>query len=199
MRRQPTWLRVLGFGIAALAVSGSQPPGAVAAQNALAGAARAGEAAQSEHRKAALARTAADSPGKPQAPIEFDFELLGTPALGQPLAIRIDARTRNEEAKVDVTLGGSGLLWVAAEAAEWRGESARNKTRSGRTIEVVPLADGPLHLDVLLQVSIDGRRQSRSVAIPIQVGSISTAPTIRQAVSTDAAGQLIVSLPAASQ
>ena len=138
----------------------------------------------------------ADSPGKPLPPIEFDYSIVGTPALGQPLEIRIGSRVQSALAGLNLVLSGDERLQVPVEMARMRLRQAASGERVTETIRVTPLTPGTLYLNVLLQAEIDGRVQSRSVTIPIRVAGAEVAPAPAATVSTDAAGELIISLPA---
>lgn len=138
----------------------------------------------------------ADSPGKPLPPIEFDYSIIGKPTLGQALEIRIGSRVQSALAGLNLALSGDERLQVPIEMARMRLQKAASGERVTQTIRVTPLAPGTLYLNVLLQAEIDGRVQSRSVTIPIRVAGTEVAPAPAATVSTDAAGELIISLPA---
>jgi hypothetical protein len=142
------------------------------------------------------ASTVIDSPGKPLPPIEFKYEFLGEPAVGQPLEIRVTSTIEAELDALNVTLSGSERMQVPAAIARFRMARTAAGAPMTRTISVTPLASGTIYLDVLLQADIDGRQQSRAVTIPIRVGAPSRQSESEGTVSTDADGQRIISLPA---
>lgn len=142
------------------------------------------------------ASTVADSPGKPLPPIDFQYELLGEPAVGQPLEIRITSSMRAELDALNVALSGSERMQVSAEMARFRMARAAEDVPMTRTIRVTPLASGTLYLNVLVQADVDGRLQSRAVMIPIRVGAGSQPSEAEGTLSTDADGRPIISLPA---
>lgn len=143
-----------------------------------------------------LATRTGDSPGKPLPPIEFEYSIIGTPALGQPLEIEIRSRVQSALDGLNVALSGGERLQVPVAMARMRLANAASGERVTQTVRVTPLTAGTLYLNVLLQAEIDGRIQSRSVTIPIRVGGVDAEPAPAPTVSSDAAGELIISLPA---
>lgn len=137
-----------------------------------------------------------DSPGKPLPPIDFEYELLGEPIVGQPLEIRVTSRMQTALDALNVALSGDERMQVPAEMARFRMARAAANVPMTRTIRVTPLASGTLYLNVLLQAQVDGRLQSRAVTIPIRVGTESQPGEAAGTLSTDADGQPIISLPA---
>jgi len=136
-----------------------------------------------------------DSPGKPLPPIEFDYTIIGTPTLGQPVEIEIRSQLQSALTELNVAMSGDERLQVPAAVARLRLANATAGEPARQTITVTPLTTGTHYLSVLLQAEIDGRLQSRSVTIPIRVDGASAAPA-QGPVSTDAEGQPIISLPA---
>ena len=194
-----TRVLVIGLTLAA-AVAGAQawrlgtdrrPDGPMTAEAAAPEAAAAARA----WRKQARVRGLFDSPGKPQAPIEFSYRLLGPPAVGQPLGLRIEFGLPIGARDLNVTLAGDERIWVPSEAARIRLQgSAVAAARGSRMLEIVPLAGGRSEVRVLLEATIGGRVQARAVTIPIGTGPAAAGPS---AVSVDASGQPIIVLPAA--
>lgn len=143
------------------------------------------------------AAPAADSPGKPLPPIDFNYELLGEPAVGQPLDIRVTSSIGAELDALNVALSGNERMQVPAAIARFRMARTAPAAPMSRTITVTPLAPGTLYLNVVLQADIGGRQQSRAVTIPIRVGADAPPSEPQGTLTTDADGQPIISLPAA--
>ena len=137
-----------------------------------------------------------DSPGKPLPPIDFKYELLGEPVVGQPLEIRVTSNVQADLDALNVALSGSERMQVPAAIARFRMARTASSTPMTRTITVTPLATGTTYLNVVLQADIGGRTQSRAVTIPIRVGAGSAQSDPSGTLSTDADGQPIISLPA---
>jgi len=142
------------------------------------------------------AQPVADSPGKPLPPIDFHYELLSEPAIGQPLEIRVTSSAQAALDALNVALSGDERMQVPAAMAQFRMARTAANTPMTRTIRVTPLVSGTLYLDVLLQANVEGRLQSRAVTIPIRVGAQSQPSRAEGTLSTDARGQPIISLPA---
>ncbi len=141
--------------------------------------------------------TGMDSPGKPLPPIDFKYELLGEPVIGQPLEIRVTSNIAAELDALNVALSGDERMQVPAAIARFRMARTVPSAPLTRTISVTPLVSGTLYLDVLLQADIDGRRQSRAVTIPIRVGAETQPSATAGTLTIDADGEPIRSLPGA--
>lgn len=160
-------------------------------------------AAEDVPKKATTAEIAArqgDSPGKPVAPIDIDYEVLGEPRPGEPVEIELKLRS-NLEGPVTVQLQPrEGLQMGASQAAEVRRETLRPLEEASREpaterVVVIPSAEGRFYLSVLVSVTTAEGEQIRAVSIPVQVGD--QPPTLQQngeLRTTD--GETVRSLPA---
>jgi hypothetical protein len=185
-------LRLLGLSLLALGVSAKAQVSADAADGAL----PAGATTTREHPKPVREHDRRDSPGKPQAPIDVRYELLGVPTPGQPLPIRLSLSTPPDVHELGLDIRGGERVQVPAAAASQRLERAGDEARYEVTVTVVPLAAGPSALDLVLTAVVGGRLQSRLVSIPIQFGKESARAESARKVSIDASGRAIISLPA---
>ena len=154
-------------------------------------------------KKATTAEIAArqgDSPGKPVAPIDIDYEVLGEPRPGEPVEIELRLRS-SLEGPVTVQLQPrEGLQMGASQAAEVRRETLRpldNASREPATerVVVVPSAEGRFYLTVLVSVTTAQGEHIRAVSIPVQVGD--QPPTLQQnGELRTTEGETVRSLPA---
>jgi hypothetical protein len=158
-------------------------------------------------KKATAAEIAAregDSPGKPVAPIDIEYEILGEPRPGEPVEIALKLASA-VEGPVTVTLQPrEGLQMGATQAAEIRRESiGRVAERAGESagepagerVVVVPPAEGRFYLSVLVSVATPEGEQIRAVSIPVQVGD--QPPAMRDnGELTTTEGETVRSLPA---
>ena len=158
-------------------------------------------------KKATAAEIAArhgDSPGKPVAPIDIGYEILGEPRPGEPVEIALKLASA-VEGPVTVTLQPrEGLQMGAAQAAEIRRDSiGRLAGRAGEPagepaaerVVVVPPAEGRFYLSVLVSVAAPEGEQIRAVSIPVQVGD--QPPAMRDnGELTTTEGETVRSLPA---
>lgn len=143
-----------------------------------------------------LADVAPTSPGKPLPPIDVEYAIVGVPTVGQPLEIELRTRAPATLAAVNLALSGSERLQVPAEIARLRFAFSAANERRVETIRITPLAAGRHYLSILAEADIRGRRQARSVTIPIDVGGAAVEAPPTGTVSVDAAGERIISLPA---
>lgn len=160
-------------------------------------------AAEDAPKKATTAEIAAgqgDSPGKPVAPIDIGYEVLGEPRPGEPVEIELKLRS-NLEGPVTVRLQPrEGLQMGATQAAEVRRETLRPLSEASREpaterVVVIPSAEGRFYLSVLVSVATAQGEQIRSVSIPVQVGD--QPPTMQQnGELSRTEGETVRSLPA---
>ncbi len=120
--------------------------------------------------KQAQAAGAGSSAGKPVAPMAVDHALLGTPAVGQVLEVRITVRPQGGMTDLRLQATGSDGLQVEAADAVQTAASAAPDAPAVWTVRVVPLAVGAAQLKLTADGVIDGRRQARSVVVPIRTG-----------------------------
>lgn len=138
-----------------------------------------------------------ESPGKTSAPIDVDYEILGKPAVGQPLEIRITTRSNVAVNALTTQVRGDEGLFVSAANASFGLAQMRFDEPVARTLTITPLREGSHRLSVLVQGEIGGVVQSNHVSIPIQVGETQPEPkTTMGTITTDEAGEAIISLPA---
>ncbi len=137
-----------------------------------------------------------DSPGKPSPPIGIRYELLGDPAVGQPLEIRITARSNVSVLSLTTRISGDEGLYVAPASSNFAVPQMLVDEPAIRTLTVTPLREGLLQLAVRVQGEIDGRIQANNVTIPIQVGVVQESREPMGTRTTDETGEAIISLPA---
>ena len=137
-----------------------------------------------------------DSPGKPSPPIGIRYELLGDPAVGQPLEIRITARSNVSVLSLTTRVSGDDGLYVAPASSNFAVPRMLVDEPAIRTLTVTPLREGLLQLAVRVQGEIDGRIQANNVTIPIQVGVVQESREPMGTLTTDETGEAIISLPA---
>jgi hypothetical protein len=156
------------------------------------------EVAPTKHATAptALDETAPTSPGKPLPPIDVEYAIVGVPTVGQPLEIELRTRAPAALAAMNLALRGSERLQVPAEIAQLRLAFSAANERRIETIRITPLTPGRHYLSILAEADIGGRRQARSVTIPIDVGGAAVAVPRTGTVSVDTNGERIISLPA---
>ncbi len=153
---------------------------------------------------AEIAARHGDSPGKPVAPIDIGYEILGEPRPGEPVEIALKLASA-VEGPVTVTLQPrEGLQMGATQPAEIRRESIGRLAEradepaaesAAERVVVVPPAEGRFYLSVLVSVATPEGEQIRAVSIPVQVGD--QPPAMRDnGELTTTEGETVRSLPA---
>ena len=111
-----------------------------------------------------------DIRGKPGAPVDIRYALLGTPKVGEPLEIQIDIIPRSEASQVDISINAVGALDVGASDRGWSLQSPEPGKSERRVITTTPQAEGLYYVNVEAMMELDGSRQSRVYSIPVLVG-----------------------------
>jgi hypothetical protein len=107
---------------------------------------------------------------KPVAPFALDYRLAGAPALGQPLEVTLTVRPQSPMSDLELHASGESALEVNADSAEQTAASATPKDPAVWSVTVVPQQEGVSYLKLTAPGVIGGRRQARSIAVPIRVG-----------------------------
>lgn len=136
------------------------------------------------------------SPGKPMSPIGVRYEILGKPAVGQPLEIRITTHSNLVVNSLTTQVRGDEGLYVSPANANFAVAQMRFDEPVSRALTVTPLREGSFQLSVLVQGQIDGVLQANHVTIPIQVGDVQEQLKPMGTMTTDESGEAIISLPA---
>jgi hypothetical protein len=113
----------------------------------------------------------AASPGKPGAPVDIGYTVIGTPRVGAPLEVELTftAKGRFDEMRLDY--GTSQGLVLDRDAPRSLALIAqKGGVPAVQRVRVQPQADGLHYLKVRVVTVNDGRSRMRGVAIPIGVG-----------------------------
>ena len=143
-------------------------------------------------------QSASTSPGKPSAPISIDYEVLGKPIVGLPVAINVQVRaTRDDLGSVVVSYSindASALLFQEGQVEKI--EIASLQEASMQQLAVVPQREGRLYINVSAEVQTAGGSMIKSMAIPIQVGSAPDPSKTNGEVKEGPDGETVQSMPA---
>lgn len=145
----------------------------------------------------ATAGSASMSPGKPTAPISIDYEVLGKPIVGLPVAINIEVRSSEDLGPVTVQYSiddTSGVLFQEGQVQ--RLENMQFAELESQQLAVVPQREGRLYVNVSAEVQTPGGSMIKSMAIPIQVGSSPARPEINGELKEGPDGETVISMPA---
>lgn len=138
------------------------------------------------------AKAAYTSPGKPSAPVTLNYEWLGTPALGQPITLRLSFSAQGEAADLRLRYAGEGAVSLRAGGEEQ--VSLRAEPAPVRELVVVPSREGLHHVNVFVELG----DRARAFSIPLQVGKVDMKTLLKpqgKLVQTPE-GQTLISLPA---
>lgn len=146
--------------------------------------------------------TAADaqaSPGKPTAPISIDYEIIGTPVVGNPLSIDVNVSSTRGDVPIRLRysiLDADSLSFPEAQPEEVALGRVSERQPAVRQVTVIPQREGRLYLNVTAEIETADGALIKSMAIPIQVGSGPGEREKNGEVTVDADGEAIISLPA---
>lgn len=148
------------------------------------------------------AGTGVTSPGKPSAPIAMEYEVLGNPVVGQPVAINVRLRTTQRDAPVTLHYSitdNSALVFQQGqvERLEMRTISATNNQQ----LTVVPQREGRLYVNVSAEVQTATGSMIKSMSVPIQVGKAvggnpELSPQLNGEIKDGLDGEDVISMPA---
>ena len=144
--------------------------------------------------------TGSTSPGKPSAPISMQYEILGNPIVGQPVAINVQVRSTsgNQPVTVQYSINDSSALVFQAgqvESLQFTA-NAEKKADSQQQLAVIPQREGRLYVNVSAEIQTPDGSMIKSMAIPIQVGSAPEKPEINGELVEGPDGETVISMPA---
>ncbi len=182
------WLFVLcGLALAACQGDGDDPPDS-----------EAGDAARTVHSKPESAVRARTAAGKPSAPIDLDYEIMGTPVVGLPLSINLKISSAlDRPIRVNYRINDTTSLRFSDVQSETVSVlPIGDETFSTEQVTVIPQREGRLFLNVSAEIDTELGRMAKVMAIPIQVGSFRAAPQVNGELTTDEEGEALISMPA---
>lgn len=159
------------------------------------------QASMSKDVPAAGQKTGAEpgtSPGKPSAPIQIDYRIVGVPVVGQPVTVELDVRSSLAVAELRVSyqvLDESGLFLPETQAREALLTAIGDGERRSQRVTVIPQAEGRYYLNVLVEMDTPEGLMGKAASIPIQIGNVRPAPKLNGELRTDAEGETVISMP----
>ena len=106
--------------------------------------------------------------GKPRAPIEFSYEILGNPIVGQPIAINLLV-TSNQSEPISVEyriIDASSMLFPESQALRVEVTLSAEDAPARQQVIVVPQREGRLYLNVAGSIETEAGTMIRAAAIP---------------------------------
>jgi hypothetical protein len=143
--------------------------------------------------------TGSTSPGKPSAPISMQYEILGNPIVGQPVAINVQVRSTSGSQPVTVQYSindSSALVFQAGQVERLQYTANAEKTDSQQQLAVIPQREGRLYVNVSAEIQTPDGSMIKSMAIPIQVGSAPEKSEINGELVEGPNGETVISMPA---
>lgn len=138
------------------------------------------------------------SPGKPSAPVDIEYQVLGTPLLGQPVAveIRLISEQPGQLMRVNYFINDAdSLAFADTQPRSIDVEIPRDEPYAARQVRVVPQREGRVYLNVTAEVTTANGMMLKSIAVPISVGSNAVSLELNGELrQTD--GETVISLPA---
>ena len=130
---------------------------------------------------------------KPMGPVQIDYRIVGTPIVGQAVAIDLEVRSVEDPQAVTLSFrinDATAMQFPEAQPAEVRVAARSDESASQQQVRVIPLREGRLYLNVSAAVETESGTLSTVTAIPIQVGGpAARVPQQNGTLGTDEDGQ----------
>lgn len=146
---------------------------------------------------------ASDTPArtsKVQSPVQVDYRVIGTPIVGQAVAVELQLKSTlgTEPYRVSYRVNDPTAMQLPeSQSASVSVKPSARDELSVQQVTVIPMREGRLYLNVAAEVETDTGSMQTVIAIPIQVGSTGPREILDNGtVTTDADGNLIRSMPA---
>jgi len=152
--------------------------------------------------EAATAGKAVDqglSPGKPSAPVTISYDVLGTPRVGQPVAVEINLSSPTVDRPMRLSYSISdpdSLVLPEDQPKEISLSIPQGEGRASRQVTVVPQREGRVYLNVTAEVETEIGTMLKSMAIPLSVGRGEPEPEVNGELKETAEGETVISMPA---
>lgn len=143
--------------------------------------------------------TAVPGAGKPTAPIDIKYKVIGSAFVGQPVSIEIDVSStlRDQPMSLEYRINDPrDLAFADAQPPRVALSAIGDAPSARRQVTVVPQREGRLYLNVSAEIETDAGTMIKAMAIPIQVGSAPRASSSNGELKQDADGDTVKSLPA---
>lgn len=141
----------------------------------------------------------ADLTAKPQGPVTIGYRIIGTPIVGQPLAIDIEVVSLVGEQPISLSYrinDATAMELAEAQSADISVVPGAGGEPTVQQVRLVPLREGRLFLNVSASVAVNGDTVSSAIAIPVQVGSAPRETESNGTLTIDEEGQAVHTLPA---
>ncbi len=138
------------------------------------------------------------SAGKPSAPINIDYEIMGKPVVGIPLAINVKITSSlDRPIRVHYRINDTtSLAFPDVQTETVSLVPLGDEAYSMEQVTVIPQREGRLFLNISAEIDTEIGSMARVMAIPIQVGAVRSTPRVNGELTTDEEGEALISMPA---
>lgn len=142
-----------------------------------------------------MAASSAASPGKPTAPIDISYEVIGNAIVGSPVSINVVVTSDRGPVTVEYSIiDNSAMMFQTGQVQ--RLEIADPSAGSVQQLSVIPQREGRIYVNVTAEIQTADGLSIRSMAIPIKVGRASVEATINGELVEGPGGETVISMPA---
>lgn len=121
------------------------------------------------------------SPGKPGAPVDIGYRVIGTPRAGQPIDVELTFTLKGTVDEMRLDYGTSERLALDRDTPKSQALIAqKGGVPAVQRVRVQPQADGLHYLKVRVVTVSDGNTRMRGVAVPISVGKYDERKHLKQ-------------------
>lgn len=138
---------------------------------------------------------ATTSPGKPTAPVDISYEIIGTAIVGTPVSINIVVTSEFGPVDVEYSIVDSSALTFQSGQVERR-QVLDPSSGDVQQLTVIPLREGRVYVNVSAEIPSAQGLNIRSIAIPIQVGSAADMSVVNGELVDGPGGEKVNSMPA---
>ena len=124
---------------------------------------------------------------KPQGPVTISYRIIGTPIVGQTVALdlQFESAFGNQPFRVSYRVNDStAMQFPESQSRTVSISPSGSEGRSAQQVTVIPLREGRLYLNVSAVFETDTGTMSSVIAIPIQVGPAAPREIIENGVVT---------------
>ena len=157
------------------------------------------DAVEAPESDASVTKAAAAHTAKAQGPVQIDYRIIGIPIVGQPVGI--DLQVTSVLGPQEMTLSyrvndATAMQFADAQPDRVTLAASRDERPSLQQVQVIPLREGRLFLNVSVSIETEDGTMSSVTAIPIQVGAAAREAQNNGELLTDETGEQVRSLPA---
>lgn len=135
------------------------------------------------------------SPGKPSAPVDISYEVMGNPVVGVPVSVNVVITSEHKPLSVKFSIDDNSALSFQSGQVE-KLEIPDAAAGSLQQLTVVPQREGRVYVNVSAEVPSDLGTMIRSIAIPIKVGGAPKKTTVNGELKEGPDGEKVISMPA---